>query len=84
MTVLPTVPTISLETFTCDLWEAMRSEVRDQLGDSVSSAEFDAQIPPWDRLPPETRWAKILIARDELLMVLDRAGYQVNKKRETS
>jgi hypothetical protein len=62
----------------------MRSEVREQLNGSVPDAEFDAQIPSWDNLPPETRWAKILIARDELLMVLDRAGYQVNKKRETS
>lgn len=79
-TPMVTPPAISLETFAQDLWEEMRNEAREQMGDAISAEEFSQQLPPWDRLPPETRRAKILIARDECLKVLDRAGYQVNKK----
>ena len=83
-TPVPTPEPISLETFTQDIWEAMRDEAREQIGDAVTNDAFDGDLPPWHKLPPETRRAKILIARDELLKVLDRAGYQVNKKRETT
>lgn len=67
-------------TFARDLWEAMRSESRDQLGDTVTDEEFSQQLPAWDRLSVEVRKAKTLIVRDELLKVLDRAGYEVRKK----
>ena len=69
--------------FTADLWEAMRNEIREQLH-SVTEEEFLAQFPPWGQLSPEVRETKIRIARDELLAVLDRAGYQVRKKKGVS
>lgn len=74
---------IPMETFTRDLWEAMRSESREQLGDAVTDQEFDGQLPPWEKLPAEVRAQKITIAHDELLAVLDRAGYEVRKKGRT-
>jgi hypothetical protein len=58
----------------------MRSESRDQLGDTVTDEEFNQQLPPWDQLSAQDRRAKTLLARDELLKVLDRAGYEVRKK----
>jgi hypothetical protein len=58
----------------------MRSESREQLGDAVTDEEFNTQLPPWAGLPAEVRHAKTLIARDELLKVLDRAGYEVRRK----
>lgn len=66
--------------FARDLWEAMRSESREQLGDSITEEEFDQHLPPWEGLSPESRDAKALLARDELLKVLDRAGYEVRRK----
>lgn len=66
--------------FARDLWEAMRSESREQLGDSITEEEFDQHLPPWEELSPECRDAKALLARDELLKVLDRAGYEVRRK----
>lgn len=70
---------IPIQVFTADLWEAMRGEVREQLPD-IPEDEFLAQFPPWGKLPPDVQETKIRIARDELLAVLDRAGYQVRKK----
>lgn len=60
----------------------MRHEVREQLGTSTSAADFNNHFPPWEELPPEAQEAKVLIARDELLRVLDRAGYQVVRKKD--
>lgn len=77
---IPKTHTIPTEQFARDIWEAMRSEVREQLGDSVTDVQFESQIPPWEGLTDELRKSKIKIARDELLSVLDRAGYQVRKK----
>jgi hypothetical protein len=72
---------IPIEVFARDLWEALRSEVREQLDSAVTEDQFTAQLPPWDELSDGARESKILIARDELLKVLDRAGYQVRKKK---
>jgi hypothetical protein len=58
----------------------MRSESRSQLGDSVDEETFDHHLPPWEKLDPDVRAAKILIAKEELLKILDRAGYEVRKK----
>ena len=69
---------IPIQKFTADLWEAMRSEVRDQVGEQDG---FEEHFPPWDKLPPDVQESKIRIARDELLAVLDRAGYQVRRKK---
>jgi hypothetical protein len=78
----PTPPTgaITLPVFARDLWEAMRSEAREQLAGAVSPEDFEASLPAWEELSRETRDAKIALARDELLKPLDRAGYQVRKK----
>lgn len=59
----------------------MRNEARQQLGDAVTDRDFDTQLPPWEKLSVQAREAKVAIARDELLLVLDRAGYVVRKKR---
>lgn len=72
--------TIPLEEFAADLWEALRQELREQLGGSVTEQSFLAQFLPWDQLPADARDDKMTIARDELLKVLDRAGYQVRRK----
>lgn len=69
-----------MEQFTRDLWEALREQIREQLGDSISDELFEAQIPPWERLPVEARREKVLMARDETLRLIDRAGYEVRKK----
>lgn len=74
---------MTVEAFTKDLWEAMRSDAREQLGEAVTDKMFDRHIVPWEKLPPAQREAKITIAREELLAMLDRAGYVVVKKRST-
>lgn len=66
--------------FTQDLWEAMRRESREQLGDSITDADFDSHLPAWEDLDVRVRDAKVRIAKDELLKPLDRAGYEVRKK----
>jgi hypothetical protein len=71
---------IPIQVFTADLWEAMRGEVREQLH-SLPDDEFLAVFPSWEKLPPDVQETKIRIARDELLAVLDRAGYQVRRKK---
>jgi hypothetical protein len=73
-------PKVPLQTFARDLWEAMRSESREQLGDSITDEMFNRHLPPWDGLALSAREAKMLLARDELLRVLDRAGYEVRQK----
>ena len=75
---------VPIETFARDLWEAMREDARDQLGSSVTEDAFDQHVPPWEQLSPETRASKITIAREELLKILDRAGYVVVKKKVKS
>lgn len=72
---------VTVEMFTRDLWEAMRSDAREQLGDAVTDEMFNRHIVPWGELPPAQREAKITLAREELLKILDRAGYLVVKKR---
>lgn len=72
---------ITIEEFTEDLWEAMRSEAREQLSEAVPVAQFNKQLPPWKKLPVDVRAQKMKIAHDELLQILDRAGYVVRKKR---
>lgn len=67
--------------FTQDLWEAMRSEAREQLADAITDAQFNKKLPPWEKLPADVRADKMTIAHTELLRILDRAGYVVRKKR---
>lgn len=58
----------------------MRSDSREQLGDAVTDEVFNRHVPSWEELPAEVREAKIRMAHDELLHILDRAGYEVRKK----
>lgn len=71
---------MTVRQFARDLWEALREEMRSQLGDSLTADEFDRQIPPWEQLPKKSRDEKIVLAREEMLKLLDRAGYEVRKK----
>lgn len=69
---------MSVETFAKDLWEALRQELREQIGGPVG--EFDAQVPPWERLSRQARNDKIQAVRTDLLRPLQRAGYEIRKK----
>jgi hypothetical protein len=71
---------ITIEQFARDLWEALREEIREQLAATVTDEEFNTRLPPWEKLSGRAQQDKITIARDELLAVLDRAGYQVRRK----
>lgn len=70
---------IPIETFTQDLWEAMREISHEQIGLGPDDIN---KLPTWEQLSPEARHQKIILARDELLKPLDRAGYEVNKKKK--
>jgi hypothetical protein len=71
---------VTVQAFARDLWGALREEIRSQLGDSVTAEDFDLQVPPWEHLPKKSRDEKIILAREEMLKLLDKAGYQVIKK----
>lgn len=71
---------ISTEQFAADLWEAMRSEAREQLAEAITDEEFDSQVAPWEKLPAQAREDKVTIAREELLKIVDRAGYRISRK----
>lgn len=71
-----------METFARDLWEAIRDDAREQIGDAVTNEVFDQHIPPWEVLSADDRRDKITLAREELLKILDRAGYVIMKKKE--
>lgn len=61
----------------------MRDISHEQIG--VRSDEVHTnKLPTWEQLSPEARHQKIILARDELLKPLDKAGYVVNKKKEES
>ena len=73
---------IPVETFARDLWEAIRDDLREGLGAAVSEQEFDARFPSWEALSVPERAERVVMARDDVLKILDRAGYQVRKKKE--
>ncbi len=75
-----TQATVTLEQFAKDIWGALREDIRDQLGDSVTPEQFDERVPPWEKLSPEQRRTRIKTLRAEVLKPLDRAGYEVRKK----
>lgn len=71
---------VTVEQFAQDLWEAVRTDIREQLGDAMDNDVFERDIPRWDHLPEATRHAKVRATREEMLRLLDRAGYEVRKK----
>ena len=70
---------MTVETFAQDLWEALRQDLRDQIGSTIG-LEFDLKVPSWDELSPQARLDKIQSVRNELLKPITRAGYEIRRK----
>ena len=71
---------MSVETFARDLWEALRQDLREQIGGLIAVEDFDAQVPPWEGLSDQVRHDKVSAVRSDLLRPILRAGYEVRKK----
>lgn len=69
--------TVSVETFARDLWEALRGDLRDQLG---TFSDFDSLVPNWENLTPQARLDKVQSVRADLLKPITRAGYEIRRK----
>lgn len=69
--------TVTVEIFAKDLWEAMRQELREQVG---PVADFDRMVPTWDELSAEVRHEKVQSVRNEVLKPITRAGYEIRQK----
>lgn len=65
-----------METFARDLWEALRQDLREQVG---TLAEFDTLVPSWENLSSEARLEKIQSVRTDLLKPIKRAGYEIRR-----
>lgn len=61
----------------------MRDDAREQIGDAVADETFNQHIPPWEALSEKARADRVVLVREELLKILDRAGYVVVKKKES-
>lgn len=72
---------ITVQQFARDMWAALREDLRSQLGDAITDEVFDQQIPPWENLPKEARDEKVRIARYETLWLINKAGYEVRRKK---
>jgi len=70
---------VTVETFAQDLWEALRQDLRDQIG-NTTGLNFDLQVPCWGELSAQARLDKIQSVRNELLKPITRAGYEIRKK----
>lgn len=75
-----TQPTVTVEQFTRDVWEATREQMRTQLGGVLDDEIFDQQIPSWENLTQKARDEKVRYSRTEMLGVIDLAGYEVRRK----
>jgi hypothetical protein len=71
---------VSVEIFSRDVWEALRQDLREQLGTQVSSKDFEDLVPTWDRLTPEARKEKIAAVRSDLLRPVLKAGYEIRRR----
>ena len=71
--------TVTVEAFARDLWETLRGEIREQLGND-SGLDFEKSIPAWEQLEPEAREVKVLVARNELVRLVNRAGYEIRRR----
>jgi len=71
---------VTVETFAQDLWEALRQELREQIGGVIRPEEFDSQVPSWDLLSPQARQQKVQAVRMELLRPILRAGYEIRRR----
>lgn len=68
-----------MEIFARDLWEALRQDLREQIGE-VTGLDFDIQVPPWEGLSPQVRLEKIQAVRSEVLRPITRAGYEIRQR----
>lgn len=66
-----------METFAKDLWEALRQDLREQIG---PMADFSDLVPTWEKLSARARLDKIQSVRNDLLKPIGRAGYEIRKK----
>ena len=66
-----------METFARDLWEALREDLRDQVG---GLSDFDSLVPNWENLTPQARLDKVQSVRADLLKPITRAGYEIRRK----
>jgi hypothetical protein len=66
-----------VEIFAKDLWEALRQDLREQVG---FLAEFDILVPTWEGLSSQARHEKIQSVRSDLLKPIIRAGYEIRRQ----
>lgn len=66
-----------MEIFARDLWEALRQELREQLG---PMSDFDTIVPSWSALSAQARAEKIQSVRAEVLKPITRAGYEIRRR----
>ena len=71
---------MTVETFAKDLWEALRENLREQIGTAINPDDFDNQVPTWDKLTPQARRDKIASVRTDLLQPVTRAGYEIRRR----
>lgn len=74
--------TVTVETFAKDLWEALRTDLREKIGTAISPKDFDDQVPTWDKLTVQARRDKIESVRNDLLHPVTRAGYEIRRRAE--
>lgn len=58
----------------------MRQDLREQLGKTVTDAQFDATFPAWDELSVNAQHDKIESVRNDLLTPITKAGYEIRRK----
>lgn len=71
---------MTVEIFAKDLWEALRKDLREQIGSAISPEDFDNQVPTWDKLTLQARRDKIASVRTDLLGPVTRAGYEIRRR----
>ena len=69
-----------MEIFSKDVWEALRQDLREQIGDQIDPKDFEDLVPTWDRLTPRARREKIEAVRNDLLRPVLRAGYEIRRR----
>jgi hypothetical protein len=69
-----------VEIFSKDVWEALRQDLREQIGAQIDSKDFEDLVPTWDRLTPTARREKIEAVRSDLLRPVLRAGYEIRRR----
>ena len=66
-----------METFAKDLWEALRQDLREQVG---PLSDLNTLVPTWEELSDQSRLEKIQSVRTDLLKPITRAGYEIRQR----